>query len=87
MFLFLCVFGGLVGYDEGSRWDSLWDGIKYEQPNENFSRLYGSDFCKVINKGDFGEARKWGDEEDIRGRLRKDLGSFYFLEVLGDDER
>jgi len=29
MFLFfLCVFGGLVGYDEGSRWDSFWDGKK-----------------------------------------------------------
>jgi hypothetical protein len=30
MFLFLCVFGGLVDYDEGSRWDSLGDIRKYE---------------------------------------------------------
>jgi hypothetical protein len=31
---------------------------KYEHPNDNSSRLYGSDFCKVIGKGDFGEARR-----------------------------
>jgi len=30
VFVILCVFGGLVGYDERSRWDSFWDGIKYE---------------------------------------------------------
>jgi hypothetical protein len=28
MFLFLCVFGGLVGYDEGNRRDSLGDEMK-----------------------------------------------------------
>jgi hypothetical protein len=48
MFLFLCVFGGLVGYDERSKWDNIWDGRKYEQSNENFSRLCGLDFYKVI---------------------------------------
>jgi len=51
----LCVFGGLAGYDEGSRWYYFGDGRKYEQPNDNFSRLGGSNFYKVISKGDFEE--------------------------------
>ncbi len=85
MFLLLCVFGGLAGYDEGSRWDSFWDGRKYEQPNENSSRLCGLNFYKVINKGDFEEMRKWGDKEGIWGWLRKDLGIIFFcLEVFGE---
>jgi hypothetical protein len=29
MYIFLCVFGGLVGYDEGNMRDSLGDGRKY----------------------------------------------------------
>jgi hypothetical protein len=41
----------------------------------------------VIDKRDFGEARSWGDEEGIWGRLKKDLGDHFFVEVLGDDER
>jgi hypothetical protein len=44
------------------------------------------DFCIVISKGDFGEVRRWGDEEDIWTRLRKDLGGS-FVKVLGGDER
>jgi hypothetical protein len=36
--------------------------------------LCGSNFCNVIGKGDFGEARRWGDEEDIWSKLKKDYG-------------
>ncbi len=46
-------------------------------PMKTLQKLYGLDFCNLIGKGDFGEARKWGDEEDIWGRLRKDLGGSF----------
>jgi len=77
MFLFLYVFGGLVGYDEGSKWDSLGDRKKYEQSNENFSKLCVSDFCKVINKGDFEKVRWWGHY--LRLIMRKELEDHLFF--------
>jgi hypothetical protein len=39
-------------------------------------KLCGSNFYKMIGKGDFGEVMRWDDEEDIWNKLRKDLGSF-----------
>jgi hypothetical protein len=53
---------------------------------KTLQELWGSYFYNVINKGDFGEARRWGDEEDIWGKLKKDLGD-HFVKVLGGDER
>jgi hypothetical protein len=41
---------------------------------KTLQELYGSNFCNVIGKGDFEETRRWGDEVDIWGKLRKDLG-------------
>jgi hypothetical protein len=46
MFLVLCVFYSLVGYDVGNMWNYFWDEGKYEQPNENFSKLCRSYFIK-----------------------------------------
>ncbi len=56
-------------------------------PMRIFQEFYGLDFCNVIGKGDFGEARRWGDEENIWGMVKKDLGGSFFVEVLGGDER
>ncbi len=83
MFIILCVFGGLVGYDEIIMWNSFWDGRKYEQPNENSSRFCESNFCKVIGKGDFEEMKIWGDEDIIWGKLKKDLG-IILMKILED---
>jgi hypothetical protein len=96
MFLFLCVFGGLVGYDEGSRWDNFWNGRKYEQPNENSLRLCGLDFYKMIGKEDFEEMKRWGKEEIIWSFWKKTWRRLFcflwtfseiIVEVLEGNER
>jgi hypothetical protein len=80
--IFVC-FGDLAGYDEGSRSDSFWDERKYEQLNENSSKLYGSYFCKVIGKGDFGEAKRWDEEEYLKGDFGEVWEEFFFSSNLG----
>ncbi len=45
-------------------------------PMRTLQKLCGSNFYKMIGKGDFGEVMRWDDEEDIWNKLRKDLGSF-----------
>jgi hypothetical protein len=81
MFLVLCVFDSMVGYDVWSMWNNFWDGRKYEQPNENSSRLCTSYFYKVINKTDFEEMSWWSDEVRF---LKKDLMKIFilFLNIL-----
>jgi len=44
-----------------------------------FQKLCGSYFYNVIGKEDFGEVRRWGDEEDIWGRLKKDFAGIIFV--------
>ncbi len=88
MFLFLFVFCGLARYYEGSRWDNFWDGRKYEQSNEIFSRLCGSHFYSDWLGG------FWGEEEmrwkgDYLRLLKRDLGvvgdfNFWCVKILGD---
>jgi len=65
MFLFLYVFGGLARYDEEVGEIISEMEKKYEQPNENSSRLCGSNFYKVIGLG--GILRREGNE--MRRRL------------------
>ncbi len=50
----------LVGHDKGV---SYWDGMQSLQPNENASRNLWIKFLETDWQGDFGEAKRWNEED------------------------
>ncbi len=62
MFLFLCVFGGLARYDEGSRWDNFWDGKNMSNLMKIFQGFMNHISIKWLVRGIL---KRWGDEEII----------------------